>query len=159
MNLRSARLLPTALAAATALCFAGTPVRAQESAPASTAASVDDSLYVALGRQPGVVALVDDFVPRLAADERMSLFFKHVEQTHFKEMLSLEFCEVSGGGCIYTGKTTKAAHENMDISKADFNALVEVLQQAMDARGIPFATQNRLLARLAPLHREIVSQH
>jgi hemoglobin len=50
------------------------------------------------------------------------------------------------------------SHRDLEIRRADFNALVEVLQEAMDARGIPFATQNALLARLAPLHREIVTR-
>jgi hemoglobin len=36
---------------------------------------------------------------------------------------------------------------------------VEVLQASMDAQHLPFATQNRLLARLAPMHREIVNVH
>lgn len=160
MHLRPAPFL-TVLAVALACASGSVGASAQEAvspaAPAS--APTDDSLYRALGGQPGVVALIDDFVPRLVADPRTSLFFKHVEQAHFKAMLSQEFCEVSGGGCAYTGKTTAEAHANMDISKADFNALVEVLQHSMDARGIPFATQNRLLARLAPMHREIISQH
>ena len=51
----------------------------------------------------------------------------------------------------------KLAHQDLDISRQDFNALVELLQQAMDARGISFAAQNGMLARLAPLHREIVT--
>jgi hemoglobin len=34
---------------------------------------------------------------------------------------------------------------------------VEVLQDTMDAQGIPFRDQNRLLARLAPMHREIIN--
>jgi hemoglobin len=50
------------------------------------------------------------------------------------------------------------SHRDLEITKADFNALVEVLQLAMDARGLPFATQNRLLALLAPLHRQIVTR-
>ena len=40
---------------------------------------------------------------------------------------------------------------------ADFNALVEVLQAAMDAQGIPYAAQNRLLALLAPMHRDVIT--
>ncbi len=35
--------------------------------------------------------------------------------------------------------------------------LLEVLQVAMDARNIPFATQNQLLARLAPMHRDVIT--
>jgi hemoglobin len=41
---------------------------------------------------------------------------------------------------------------------ADFNALVEDLQLAMDDSEIPFATQNRLLAILAPMERDIVNK-
>ena len=44
-----------------------------------------------------------------------------------------------------------------DITKGNFNALVEVLQQAMDAQGIAFGAQNRLLARLAPMHRDVIT--
>ena len=45
----------------------------------------------------------------------------------------------------------------MDITKSNFNALVEVLQQSMDAQGIAFGTQNKLLAKLAPMHRDIIN--
>ena len=51
----------------------------------------------------------------------------------------------------------KEAHSNMDVTRTDFNALVEVLQLSMDARGIPFARQNQLLALLAPMHRDVVN--
>jgi hemoglobin len=51
----------------------------------------------------------------------------------------------------------KDAHADLKITRADFNALVEVLQQAMDARSIPFTRQNQLLALLAPMHRDIVA--
>jgi hemoglobin len=132
---------------------------AQPAAAAPVAAPADDALFRALGGQSGIDRIVDDFVPRLVADARTSEFFKKVPQPHLREMLSQQFCDVSGGPCAYTGKPMAEAHRDMDISKADFNALVEVLQASMDARGVPFATQNRLLARLAPMHRDIVSVH
>jgi len=50
------------------------------------------------------------------------------------------------------------AHAGLGIRRADFNALVEHLQDAMDAAGLPFATQNRLLARLAFSHRDVVTR-
>jgi len=51
-----------------------------------------------------------------------------------------------------------SAHEGMELTKADFNALVEVLQAAMQARGIAFGDQNRMLAKLAPMHREMLGR-
>jgi hemoglobin len=145
---------------AVALALAGTLASAQPAAVPDAAASAPvDALYVDLGGQPGIDRIVEDFVPRLAADPHMSEFFRSVAQPHFKAMLKLEFCVVAGGGCTYTGKPIKEAHQDMDISRADFNNLVEVLQASMAAQGVPFATQNRFLARLAPLHREIISVH
>jgi hemoglobin len=32
-----------------------------------------------------------------------------------------------------------------------------VLQVSMDARHIPFTTQNKLLALLAPMHRDVIT--
>ena len=146
-----------------ALCaaFASAGAQAQSAAPAASAvvAPADDTLFRALGAEPGIARIVDDFVPRLVADPRTSEFFRKTDQAHLKQMLSQQFCVVSGGPCVYTGLPMKTAHQDMDISKGDFNALVEVLQASMDAQHVAFATQNRLLARLAPMHRDIVNVH
>ena len=117
----------------------------------------DDALYLQLGAKAGLTSLVEDLGTRLLEDPRMRPFFKDVDMPHFKEQLVLQLCEVSGGPCQRRGKDMKKAHSGNDITRADFNALVEVLQQSMDARGIAFATQNRLLERLAPMHRDIVN--
>ena len=94
---------------------------------------------------------------RLLADPGMNPFFKDVDQKHLKEELVTQFCEVSGGPCKRVGPDMKKVHSSVDITKANFNRLVEVLQLSMDAQGIAFGTQNRLLARLAPMHREIIN--
>lgn len=117
----------------------------------------DDSVYQALGGQPGLVKLMDDFVPRLMADPRLQPFFKDSNLTNLKEQLVSQLCMVSGGPCKYAGADMKSVHADFEIRKGDFNALVEVLQQAMDAQGIAFRAQNRLLARLAPMHRDIIN--
>ena len=125
--------------------------------PAQTSAPRDDSLYQQLGGQPGLVKLMDNFMQRLLADARMNPFFKDVDQAHVKAQLVDQFCEVAGGPCRLNGPDMKKVHSGVDITRADFNALVEVLQQAMDAQGIAFGAQNRLLAKLAPMHRDIVN--
>jgi len=119
----------------------------------------NDALYRQLGGDPGLAKLMDDFMTRLIADSRMNPFFKDVDQKDLKHKLVLQFCEVSGGPCKAADSNMKKTHAGFDISKTDFNALVEVLQQSMDAQGVPFGVQNRLLAQLAPMHREIVNTH
>lgn len=124
---------------------------------AQTQPAADDAFYRAFGGQPGLVVLMDDFMVRLLADPRMNPFFKDVDQKVLKSQLVAQFCEVSGGPCQRKGKDMKTVHSGQDITKSNFNALVEVLQQSMDAQGIAFSAQNRLLARLAPMHREIIN--
>ena len=46
----------------------------------------------------------------------------------------------------------------MGVLVADFIALVENLQKAMDREGVPFRMQNRLLAKLAPQQRVVVQR-
>jgi hemoglobin len=136
-----------------ATLLAGTCAFAQSTAPRTA----DDSLYQALGGKAGLTTLMDRFMERLLADARMRPFFKDTDQPHVKEQLVLQICEVSGGPCRRDGPDMKKAHDGMDVTRGDFNALVEVLQDTMDAQGIPFRDQNRLLARLAPMHREIIN--
>ena len=117
----------------------------------------NDVLYQSLGGQSGLNRLIDDFMLRLLADPRMNPFFKDVDQPHVKAQLVAQFCEVTGGPCKLKGPDMKKVHSGFDINKANFNALVEVLQQSMDAQGIAFSAQNRLLAQLAPMHRDIIN--
>jgi hemoglobin len=51
-----------------------------------------------------------------------------------------------------------AAHKGLHLTNADFNAVVEDLQDAMDQCGIGFATQNRFLAILAPYQHQVVTR-
>lgn len=130
--------------------FAQAPAAAQ-SAPQN------DQLYKAFGEKTGLVALMDDFMVRLLADPRTGPHFKPANQQRVKEQLVDQLCALSGGPCVYKGADMKSSHANLDIKKSDFHALVEVLQQSMDARGIPFRRQNEMLALLAPMNRDIIT--
>jgi hemoglobin len=120
-------------------------------------AHAQDPLYRALGARPGLERLVDDLWQRLLADAHMNPFFKDLDAAQFKRRLTDQLCEVAGGPCRYDGPDMKKAHSGVDITRRDFNALVELLQQSMQAQGLPFGVQNRLLARLAPMHREVIN--
>ena len=130
------------------------PAFAQGTAAMATAPA---GLYQALGEKPGITRLMDDFVNRVVKDPRIGGHFKDVKPAALKESLTDQICQLSGGPCKYEGADMKSAHADMDITKGHFNALVEVLQSAMDAQGIPFAQQNRLLALLAPMHRDVIT--
>ena len=136
--------------AAAILLFAGASM-------AQTTAAKDDQLYKAFGEKAGLVALMDDFMTRLLADERTGPHFKPANQQRVKEQLVEQLCALGGGPCVYKGADMKSSHANLAIKKSDFHALVEVLQTSMDAKGIPFRKQGEMLALLAPMHRDIIT--
>ena len=152
MNKLLTSALPSLVLAAAALLTM--PAFAQTaSAPAATSSA----LYDTFGGKPGLVKLMDDFMVRLLADPRTGPHFKPANQQRVKDQLVDQFCVVLGGPCVYKGADMKSSHANLDITKGDFNALVGVLQQAMDAQGIAFGAQNQLLAALAPMHRDVIT--
>jgi hemoglobin len=121
-------------------------------------APVDASLrpvFEQFGGEPGLVALMDLFMTKLVADPRTQRFFENADQDAVKKHLVEQFCAILGGGCAYTGRDMRSAHKGFDLDRAQFNALVEDLQQAMTEKRIPFRAQNKLLAKLAPMHRDI----
>ena len=142
------RFLATLLLAAGAALLHG-PAEAQAS---------DASLYQAFGEKAGLAVLMDRFVETLAVDERTKVFFANADKPRLKQQLTDQLCMLAGGPCVYTGAKMRGQHRGLEIARSDFNALVEVLQDSMDAQGIGFATQNRMLARLAPMHREIITR-
>lgn len=109
------------------------------------------------GGMPGLTALMDDFMANLVADPRTRRFFEGKELPRIKRELAEQFCAILGGGCAYSGRDMRTAHAGLAIDRAAFNALVEDLQLAMDKHAVPFRSQNRLLAILAPMHREVVA--
>ena len=131
----------------------GAPDAAAQTAPVAVTA---DPLFGALGGKPGIARLMDDFVPRVIKDARIGGFFKDTNAAELQKQLADQFCATAGGGCVYEGATMKKAHADMHIAKGDFNRMVELLQVSMDKTGIAFADQNRLLARLAPMHRDVI---
>lgn len=125
---------------------------------AGGASAADDALHRALGGDEGIARIVNGMVDRAYADPRIQKKFDGVNPKALKESLRNQFCVLSGGNCVYEGETMKNSHAHLALDKADFNALVEDLQLSMDAQRVPFAVQNRLLALLAPMHRDIITR-
>ena len=118
----------------------------------------NDQLYRDLGGQQGIEKLVDAFLDNLANDDRIFHFFKDTKIDHFRSMLIEQLCSLSGGPCKYTGETMEKSHGGMKINEAQFNALVEDLELAMEKEKISVGAQNRLIKILAPMRPQIIYQ-
>ena len=109
------------------------------------------------GRE-GSDRIVDGMLDRSVADPRIAGVFTATDMVRLRRTLKEQFCYILNGGCAYTGRSMQDAHDDIGLQPADMGALVEHLQAAMDAEGVPFRVQNRFLAKLAPMRRDVVTR-
>jgi len=113
-------------------------------------------LYEDLGSKPGITRIVEGMMRRNKADARVGPHFANADLDRLRILIIAQVCELAGGPCRYPGRSMAVAHSGMGVRPRHMNALVENLQDAMAEQNVPFATQNMLLARLAPLSTEII---
>ena len=122
----------------------------------ATAQTSSASLYEELGGDAGISRIVDDTLLLVLQDPRIKAAFKDTNIKRLAGLLKEQFCEISGGPCRYSGDDMKLTHEGQNVSSAQFNALAEDIQLAMENLNISSSAQNKLIARLAPMKRDIV---
>ncbi|MBI1402247.1 MAG: group 1 truncated hemoglobin [Porphyrobacter sp.] len=130
----------------------------QDNANAGAAPSEDPRLAAAFGGREGIKRIAARTVELSEADPRIAAIFAGHDMVRLKRTLGEQLCYLLDAGCDYTGRDMRTAHAEMGVTKADLNALVENLQAAMREARVPFAAQNRLLAKLAPMSREVVTR-
>jgi hemoglobin len=125
---------------------------------ATVSTHADSAPFQAFGGTEGLTRVTDDFLEELLIDPLTRRFFELADEDDFRELMVELFCELLDGGCVYSGRSMREIHRGMSITEAHFNAVIEALQRAMEKNGIPFRAQNQLLAKLAPMHRDIVRE-
>lgn len=118
----------------------------------------DTGLFETFGGREGLVKIMDDVMPRWVKNPRTRPFFENSDQERIKRQLVEQFCVIMKGPCEYTGRSMAEAHRGMNVDEGAFFALVEELQRTLNAMDVPFAAQNRLIAALAPMHRDIIDR-
>jgi hemoglobin len=116
------------------------------------------SLYDRLGGKPAITAVVDDFVGNVAGDSRINRRFAGTNIPRLKTMLVDQICEASGGPCKYTGRSMRDVHTGMNISDAEFGALVEDLVKSLDKFKVPAKEKGELLGALGGMKGDIVGK-
>ena len=122
----------------------------------SMAQAQEKSLYERLGGKPAITAVVEDFVGRVAADNRINGKFANANIPRLKMLLVEQICQATGGPCTYTGRDMKTAHAGMGIKSEEFDALVGDLVATLNKFKVPEREKNELLGALGPMKKDIV---
>ncbi|MGV9010337.1 group I truncated hemoglobin [Brevundimonas sp.] len=127
-------------------------------ANAGTAPFEGEAMLQAFHGRDGIDRIVDGMLDRSIADPGIGEIFALTDMVRLRRTLKEQFCYILNGGCDYTGRDMVQSHADLGLQPADMGKLVEHLQAAMDQEGVPFHTQNRFLAKLAPMRRDVVTR-
>ena len=133
-------------------------------APSSTARAQTPttSLYARLGGVYSIATVVDDFIERLLVDDALNAnpaikeARGRVAKAGLKFQVTAMVCEATGGPCKYTGRNMKEAHEKLNISEREWNAMVADFRKTLNLFKVPMKEQDELVAIVATTKKDIV---
>lgn len=123
----------------------------------------EPSLYDRLGGKPAIEAVVNEFLDRIGADTRIQnpkvkarLAAIHIPS--LKVQLVTLLCEAAGGPCKYGGRDMKMAHAGLEITGAEFDAVVDDLVATLNTFKVGRREQQEILNLLGPMKKDIVEK-
>jgi hemoglobin len=114
------------------------------------------TLFERIGGEAKLRATADEFTNVILEDDRINFTFADSDMSKFKKLIFEQLCEITQGPCKYTGRDMYEAHKKLNLNNAQFNALAEDLYIALDRVHVPYRVQNRLMALLAPMQRDVI---
>ena len=155
MRIDLARISTTVLAAVVAIMAgaATQTAKAQVKQP---------SLYERLGGAYSIATVVDDFIERLLvnatlnANPALKEARARVPKAGLKFHVTAMVCEVSGGPCKYTGRAMKASHQDLNISPAQWDAMVVDFKATLNKFKVPQTAQQELITIVGSTKNDIV---
>lgn len=85
------------------------------------------SLYERLGSYGGIVAIIDNLLPRAQKDNQLGRFWKNRGRDGLvreRQLLIDYLCASTGGPRLYTGRDMRTTHAGMNISEEDWSAFI-----------------------------------
>jgi hemoglobin len=155
MRIELARVSTTVLSAVIVI-IAGTAThtaRAQVTQP---------SLYERLGGAYSIAAVVDDFIERLLvnatlnANPAINEARTRVPKAGLTFHVTAMVCQASGGPCKYTGRAMKESHHHLNISQAEWDAMVVDFKATLNKFHVPQREQQELITIVGGTKNDIV---
>jgi hemoglobin len=128
----------------------------------ATAQVKQPSLYERLGGVYSIATVVDDFIERLLvnatlnANPAINEARKRVPKAGLKFHVTALVCEVSGGPCKYSGRPMKESHQHLNISLAEWDAMVVDFKATLDKFKVPQREQQELITIVGSTKNDIV---
>jgi len=146
-----------------AVLMAGTfAVTSPAAGQAASAQAKPKSLYDRLGGVYSIATVVDDFIERLLVDDTLNAnpaikeARTRVAKAGLKFQVTSLVCEVTGGPCKYSGRTMKESHQHLNITQAQWDAMVGDFRKTLDQFKVPQQEQQELIKIVGSTKADIV---
>ena len=121
-------------------------------------AAAEASIYEAIGGEPALVAVVDDFYGRVLSDAQLAGFFAGANMPKLMGRQVEFFAAALGGPDLYQGASMREVHAGRGISQADFDRVAVHLTGSLVDAGVPADLITEIAAAIIPLADDIVSR-
>ena len=132
-------------------------------APASAEDAPEASLYERLGGPYAIATVVDALIETLLENETLNAnpaidaARESVPKAGIKFHLTAMMCQATGGPEVYTGRTMEASHAHLNITEAEWAAMLVDFKATLDSFEVPQDAQDELLAIVATTKDVIVT--
>ena len=114
------------------------------------------SLFDRLGAGDAINALTESWVARVGSDDRANGKFVRTDIARLKKEVADQLCEVTGGPCVYTGRSMRDTHAGMGTTAGEFDVVMQHLRAALDEFHVSKTDQDELVELLRPMRDDIV---
>ena len=116
------------------------------------------TIYREIGGREAVEAVVDDFYDRVLSDEQLVEFFEGMDMEALRAHQVQFISSVAGGPVEYSGADMREAHAHLDITEADFDAVAEHLERALQGNGVDDDNVEAILTEVAALKDPVLGR-
>jgi len=120
---------------------------------------VNSGALAAFGGAAGVHNWVESLFYYIMLDNRINWIFKEFGNVERQIILNTQLEQMVLGGAVeYQGASMAAAHADLGITMAQFNAVVEAAYNGCERNNISYYACNQLINALAPFTFDIVTR-
>jgi hemoglobin len=116
------------------------------------------TLYRQLGGHEAIVAVVDLFTRRLAADTELARFFAHLDQERLRHHQATFLAEALDGPHRYQGRTLREAHRGLGLTAHHFRLVIAHFAAALGGCDVPEALGAEVVGRIVALRAEVIEE-
>lgn len=140
-----------------------TPLAQPLATETTIAQSGGKSLYQRLGGYNAIAAVIDDTAQYVFNDPLIGKYFIGLStnsKQRLRQFLVDQFCQATGGPCIYTGRSMKLSHNGIGtgLTNQEFDAFANAVERALKDNGVNRTEREEVLSFVNSLKGDIVEK-